>query len=203
MAVADIVIHSRLDAPETRPMLESLVSEYSQRYRDNSAFNVAEEMNLYPAELFTAPYGDFLLIRRGEETIAGGGFMYLDDETAEIKRMWTSPRHRRQGLARAILDALETEIAARGYRRIYLTTGARQPEAQGMYRHLGYTPLFDVVANPEDIGLLAFEKEIHPQRPGLLIRDESAAARQRAILAGLGQSHPAPEIRLRDISRTT
>lgn len=198
MSAADRVIHSTLDAPEARPMIEALISEYSQRYPDNAAFNVEEEMDLFPAVLLTPPYGDFLLIQRGEETIAGGGFMYFDDETAEIKRMWTSPHHRRQGLARAILTALENAIAARGYRRIYLTTGARQPEAQQMYRNFGYTPLFDLEADPEDIGLLAFEKEIISPSESILVEDGQLAEQQKQILKSMAHQHPQPTVRLED-----
>lgn len=199
MTAEHTIIHSRLDAPETQPMIDALIDEYSRRYAETAHFDVEEEMNLFPAELFTPPYGDFLLIRRGEETVAGGAFMYLDDDTAEIKRMWTSAQHRRQGLAKAILGALEAEIAQRGYKRIYLTTGALQPEAQRMYPAMGYIPLFDTSLDPEEIGLLAFEKVIEPHREGLLIDDHVAAARQREILASLGDAHPAPEVRLADL----
>lgn len=193
------IIHSRLDAPEAQPMIDALIDEYSRRYADTEEFDIHEELSLFPAELFAPPYGDFLLIRRGDETVAGGAFMYLDDETAEIKRMWTSSKHRRQGLARSILGALEDEIAKRGYQRVYLTTGSLQPEAQKMYPALGYTPLFDTSLDPEEVGLLAFEKVIEPQREELLVDDHEAAARQREILAGLGEAHPAPEVRLADL----
>ncbi|MBI0383949.1 GNAT family N-acetyltransferase, partial [Streptomyces albiflaviniger] len=53
---------------------------------------------------------------------------------------------------------LERSAAERGYRRIHLTTGPRQPEARGLYLATGYTPLFDVSADPETIGPLPFEK---------------------------------------------
>ena len=48
--------------------------------------------------------------------VTGGAFRRFDDETAELKRIWTDARHRRRGHARALLTALEREIAARGYR---------------------------------------------------------------------------------------
>jgi polar amino acid transport system permease protein len=55
---------------------------------------------------------------------------------------------------------LEILAAARGYRRIHLTTGPRQPEARALYLAAGYTPLFDLDADPETIGHLAFEKQL-------------------------------------------
>lgn len=86
--------------------------------------------------------------------------MYLDEETTEMKRVWTSASHRRQGLSRRVMGALERSVAERGYRRIYLTTGPRQPEAVKLYLSLGYTPSFDVNADPEDVVHLALEKEV-------------------------------------------
>lgn len=82
--------------------------------------------------------------------------------TAELKRIWTHSAHRRRGLARQVLVELEQRAAGRGYTRIYLTTGPRQPEAAGLYLGAGYTPLFDVTRDPEEIGPLAFEKWLCP-----------------------------------------
>lgn len=75
-------------------------------------------------------------------------------------RIWTHSAHRRRGLARRVVDELEREAFARGYRRIRLTTGPRQPEARGLYLATGYTPLFDTTADPETIGKLPFEKHL-------------------------------------------
>ena len=52
------------------------------------------------------------------------------------------------------------DAARRGYRRIYLTTGPRQPEAKNLYLATGYTPLFDLDADPEEIKQLAFSKDL-------------------------------------------
>jgi putative acetyltransferase len=62
----------------------------------------------------------------------------LDSSTAEIKRMWTDPAYRRRGLARRVLDLLEAEAAARGYRRRRLETGLAQPEAVALYEAMGW-----------------------------------------------------------------
>ncbi|MGY1643959.1 GNAT family N-acetyltransferase [Geodermatophilus sp. SYSU D00703] len=69
--------------------------------------------------------------------------------------MWTAAAHRRRGLARRVLAELETRAAARGYTRVYLTTGLRQPEAEALYLAAGWTPLFDpAVPRPTDLATL-------------------------------------------------
>ncbi len=59
--------------------------------------------------------------------------MSHDDETAEVKRVWTRDDVRRQGLARKVISALEESAASLGYSRLYLTTGFRQPEAVQLF----------------------------------------------------------------------
>ncbi len=155
---ADVtVLHVPVSDPRVRPLLRELGHEYSTRYgKDAHA-----EISRYPDEEFTEPYGGLLLLllERGEP-VAGGAFRRYDATTAELKRIWTHSAHRRRGLARHVIAELEREAGARGYRRIYLTTGPRQPEARGLYLATGYTPLFDTEADPETIGPLPFEKHL-------------------------------------------
>ncbi|MFE5398716.1 GNAT family N-acetyltransferase [Streptomyces sp. NPDC056568] len=151
------VIQAALSDPRVGPMLRELGDEYSTRYGRNAHAELAR----YPDAEFTAPYGGvlLLLLARGEP-VAGGAFRRYDATTAELKRIWTHSAHRRRGLARRVVAELEGEAGVRGYRRIYLTTGPRQPEARGLYLATGYTPLFDTQADPETIGPLPFEKHL-------------------------------------------
>jgi len=159
--MTDLIMRSNPLAPEAEILLEGLIAEYDGRYGINSRPGGARsEILRYPPEAFAPPLGDFILLRRGNETIAGGAFMSHDDETAEFKRIWTRDDLRRQGLARRIVIALEEAAADLGYTRAYLTTGFRQPEATSLYLSLGYRPLFDVGADPTLYRSLPFEKHI-------------------------------------------
>ncbi|MDR6432195.1 GNAT family N-acetyltransferase [Brucella pseudogrignonensis] len=143
------------------PLIEALTIEYDTRYGNYfSEEGAAAEMNKYPPEAFAPPHGNFLLLLRDGQTIGGGAFMRYDDETAEFKRIWTHGDLRRQGLAKKVLQELETQARIQGYKRVYLTTGFRQPEAKELYLRNGYTALFDVAADPEIYGTLPFEKHI-------------------------------------------
>lgn len=145
--------------PHLRPLLTDLVVEYGTRYGRESANTQLTEV---PAEDFVEPDGVFLVLVENGEPVAGGAIRRYDGSTAEVKRMWTSHRHRRRGLALRVLAELEAAAVRLGYRRIHLTTGPRQPEARDLYLRAGYTPRFDLTADPEKIGPLPFGKELIP-----------------------------------------
>ncbi len=58
------------------------------------------------------------------------------------------------------IKQLETEIAARGYRRVYLTTGDRQPEAEALYLSMGYTRLDEPLTAEGEVYPVAFLKAL-------------------------------------------
>src|SRR4051812_13032257 len=120
-----------------QPLLTELAVEYATRYEAPEAA-VASWLRNHPAEQFRPPDGGMLIGLLDDQPVTGGAFCRFDDDTAELKRIWTDSRHRRQGHAANLLAALEAQIAHRGYRRIYLTTGNRQPEAEALYDSVGY-----------------------------------------------------------------
>jgi GNAT superfamily N-acetyltransferase len=125
------------DDPLAQPLLAELAAEYALRYGGTPEAHLA--WLPVPAAELTAPDGGLLIgVLRGVP-VTGGAFRRFDADTAELKRIWTDSAHRRRGYARALLAALEAETAARGYRRLYLITGNRQPEAEALYDATGYT----------------------------------------------------------------
>lgn len=159
--MADEFLYTSTQDVRALPLIEALTIEYDTRY--GTYFNedgAAAEMNKYPPAAFAPPHGNFLLLLRDGQTIGGGAFMRYDAVTAEFKRIWTHGDLRRQGLARKVLKELEAQAHRQGYKRVYLTTGFRQPEAKELYLRNGYTALFDVSADPEIYGTLPFEKSL-------------------------------------------
>jgi len=67
-------------------------------------------------------------------------------------------------------------------RRIYLTTGFRQPGAVGLYLTKGYTALFDSSVDPEVYKSLPFEKDI--SHLALSYVAEASGSQQRLAAAG-------------------
>src|SRR4051812_15729891 len=119
------VRHVHQSDPLVLPLLEDLEQEYTDRYG-----NLFEDLRGYPAERFAPPDGAFLLLLEEGEPVAGGAFQKSARDPAELKRIWTHRDHRRRGLAARVVAELEKEAAGRGYTRIVLTTGPRQPEAR-------------------------------------------------------------------------
>ncbi len=115
------------------PLLAGLEDEYRSRYGAN------DELSRAQASEFDPPAGAFFVLVDNRETAAGGGFRPHADGVCEVKRMWTNPAYRRQGLAARILDVLEQAAIAAGYRSLVLETGPRQPEAAALYDRRGYS----------------------------------------------------------------
>jgi GNAT superfamily N-acetyltransferase len=145
------VVRVHPDDPLAAPLFAELAVEYDTRYGDLFG-GASEELTRYPADEFLPPSGELVLVLEDGVAVAGGAFRrHADPGTAEVKRMWTAAAHRRRGLARRVLAELEHRAAARGYRRMFLTTGPRQPEARDLYLAAGWNPLFDpAVPRPTD-----------------------------------------------------
>jgi GNAT superfamily N-acetyltransferase len=126
-----------LTAPEVAPLLTGLRVEYETRYGHGAGDSV---LDVEAAE-FDGPTGAFLVLLDDGATVAGGGLRRIDDETVEVKRMWTNPDYRRQGHASRMLRELAGLARQLGYRRVRLETGYAQPEALALYRRLGFTQI--------------------------------------------------------------
>jgi GNAT superfamily N-acetyltransferase len=82
--------------------------------------------------------GVFLIARLHGRAIGCGALKLLDASTAEIKRMWVAPDARGLGVARRLLDALESQARQAGMSRVVLDTNRSLGEAQALYRKAGY-----------------------------------------------------------------
>ncbi|MFJ9313953.1 GNAT family N-acetyltransferase [Pimelobacter simplex] len=84
----------------------------------------------------------------GEPVAYGGIRPVLDDETAEIKRMWVHGEWRGAGLGARMLRHLEALAVDQGYRRAVLDTNGTLVEAIAMYERSGYRRIERYNDNP-------------------------------------------------------
>jgi putative acetyltransferase len=129
------------DAPDATALRDAQQAELHIRYGSEDH---------EPGEAPTAdnvPY--FLVARTVDGTAVGcGGLRPLQDGGLEVKRMFVVPELRGQGVAVAILRAIEAEARARGCTELLLETGTEQPDAMRFYEREGYhrIPAFGLYA---------------------------------------------------------
>lgn len=89
-----------------------------------------------------------------------GAIKKFDDQSMEIKRMYTAPIARGQGIATQIIKELEIWAKELGNSKCILETGLRQFEAVGFYKKSGYkiTPCYGQYADVENS--ICFEKKL-------------------------------------------
>jgi GNAT superfamily N-acetyltransferase len=144
------------DDPLAQPLLRELAAEYSQRYGGTPQTHLT--WLRVPSGELAPPDGGLVIGVVDDLPVTGGAFRRYDAQTVEFKRIWTDRAHRRRGYAKALLAVLENESAARGYQRVYLITGNRQPEAEALYQASGYTRLDKPLPSWGPFKPIAFEK---------------------------------------------
>lgn len=122
----------------------------------------AYQKPLYPAEshhgidlaALCRPNVLFAVARAAGGRAVACGAIVLERDYGELKRMFTAPSHRGQGIAGALLTLLESEARRRGCSQFRLETGHLQPEALAMYERFGYRrrgPFGDYAEDPNSV----------------------------------------------------
>lgn len=73
-----------------------------------------------------------------EKPVGCGALKKFDEDTVEIKRMFTLNEFRGIGSASTILNELETWASELNFKKCILETGINQPEAISLYKKCGY-----------------------------------------------------------------
>ena len=94
------------------------------------------------------PEGRFVIARIEGELAGCGALVRLGGDIGEIKRVWTAPSARGQGVAAAILEKLETCALQIGLARLRLDTNRSLKEATALYRNAGYHEIERYNDNP-------------------------------------------------------
>jgi putative acetyltransferase len=91
-----------------------------------------------------------------------GALKALDPQHAEIKSMRTAASHRRQGVAKRLLQHLLEEAKQRGYTRVSLETGSMEffRPARALYASFGFAPCPPFADYREDPNSIFMTKEL-------------------------------------------
>lgn len=142
------------DHPVVADMVDELLRELSLRYGPSDG----EGDPFRPADV--GPSGAVLLARLDGEPVGTVTLRPREGKEAEIKRMYVSEHVRGRGVGAALLTTLEQIARKRGYGRVVLETGIRQPEATGMYLAAGYTPIAPYGWYRNEPGSRCFAKDL-------------------------------------------
>jgi len=133
--------------PEEAPADDLLAAMRAELNDVYETFSRLDNPPLTPVEL-RAPTGAYLIGYEGTDAVAGGGLRRLEEDVAEIKRMYVRPAARSRGVAGALLAALEEAAVSLGYTATRLDTGPKQVHAQRLYRRTGYMEVLPYNDNP-------------------------------------------------------
>lgn len=78
------------------------------------------------------------LMYDGKKAIACGGLKKVNDETAELARMYTDADYRGQGLAKVIVEKVVIYAKSVGYKRLILDTWMKSKSARKLYQDMGF-----------------------------------------------------------------
>jgi GNAT superfamily N-acetyltransferase len=90
---------------------------------------------------FQPPDGRLLLAFEDAVAVATACMQRIGPATAEIKRMYVRPAHRRAGIGRGMLDALLATAQAADYQRMRLDSPRFMTAAHALYRSRGFVEI--------------------------------------------------------------
>jgi ribosomal protein S18 acetylase RimI-like enzyme len=115
-----------------------------------------------PREAYPLPAAAMLLAKVEGRTAGCVMLRDLGGRICEMKRMYVRPEFQGRGVGRALGRSLLALAAVRGYSSMRLDTGPLQPEAQALYRGLGFREIDCYYDCPDDLrrSLLFMEQRL-------------------------------------------
>jgi putative acetyltransferase len=134
MASQIVVLHCDPFSAPARALSDALWDEVQRRYGFTAA-------NPFDPAAFIGPVGGFWLAKDNGDPVGSIALSPLDDHVAELDVMYVAPGHRKAGVARALLAALEAHARGAGVSVLRLRAGEPQPEALRFYAAAGFVPI--------------------------------------------------------------
>lgn len=141
--------------PEAQALLSAFVDEVRHRYDAAPA-----DVGYFEPSLVSGPKSAFLVARVEGRAVGCGALVPMEDDIVEIKRMFVLPNERGHGIAKKILDGLQSLAQGFDYDRIRLETGTKQPESIALYGKSGFYRVPNFPPFENDSTALCFEKRI-------------------------------------------
>jgi putative acetyltransferase len=121
----------------------------------------AEFCHHMTVEQMSDPNTTLFIARDDGAAVAMGALRRHGDGIAEVKRMYTLPSHRGQGLGRAIVAEIEKLARAEGFARLVLETGSNFDAAKHVYESAGFKPCDALLDYPPSAWNAFYEKPLN------------------------------------------
>lgn len=135
-----IITAERPDTRDATALRRDYYDEVASRYWNRPATEqeIDEGLTDDGTELLAPPTGAFFVGRYAGKPSGCAGLVLVDEELAELTRVFVRPEARGTGGGGLLLEAVEAAARAYGVRRIQLDTRNDLVEARGLYVKHGY-----------------------------------------------------------------
>jgi O-acetylserine/cysteine efflux transporter len=125
---------TRDDAPGVIDLIGRVYAEYNFVYEPHVEVPDLVRFD----DHYAAPRGAFFVVREAELIVGSVGVERVDDETAELHRLYLDARLRGRGTGRALVQAALAWCRSEGITRMILWSDTRFDQAHRLYTRLGF-----------------------------------------------------------------
>ena len=101
---------------------------------------------------FSGVSGSLRLARAGDRVLGCIAVFRIDDDLAEIRKLFVRPQARGMGIGRALLAGALQEICSRGFARVRLVTATFMTGAIAIYHEFGFVDCEPFYPSPDHLG---------------------------------------------------
>ena len=125
-----------------------------------------EEHELYDVDNFQQEYvenrGLFLAVVDGKKLVGTGAVKKLEENIAELKRLWLLEEYHGQGIGYQVVSQLLKFARTHGYEKIRLQTSQKQERAVRFYMQLGF---YEIPSYRESMDDISMEMNLETNSP--------------------------------------
>jgi ribosomal protein S18 acetylase RimI-like enzyme len=137
----------------------ALFSEYAQWLGIDLGFQQFDKELQELDKMYAAPSGGIILCRSGNDFVGSVAVRKIDDEMAELKRMYVQPTFRHKAVGKALLERSLELAKEYKYRVIRLDTLSNMLPAISLYKKYGFYEIAAYYHNPNPSAVY-FEKQL-------------------------------------------